>query len=344
MTSAISTKGQDAEEALRQYFLSLGFFVTRGVPFSFSGWEVTDIDLFLYMRKTTITRERINVDIKRKMTPKAIERIFWTKGLKEVLGFDRCIVATTDKRPATREFGLLHDVMIMDGNFLTRLTKHYTHPENKFTEEQLMAQLNNKSIVDSKLTLSSLYRLSKSRLINNLDFNGFNLFHNNVKLSIEEYIASNQKSLPALRLLYLSISFMLLTLDFKSRNLAYLEVEDRRKEIIEGIRFGEAGKKRATEILGTAVALAEKAISGNLFAKNVLQQEIDSQLNEYPAEGLAEYFSKSEVMKNLFNYSIQFHETAFLKNLPLPGQLNPELKSIMGLAVDHLKVDRKKIL
>ena len=313
MAKAKSTKGQDAEEALRQYFLSLGFFVMRGVPFSFSGWEVTDIDLFLYIRKTTITRERINVDIKRKQTPKAIERIFWTKGLQEVLGFDRCIVATTDKRPATREFGSLHDVMIMDGNFLNRLTKHYTYHEAKFTEEQLMDELDCKSIVDTKLTLSSFYRLSKSKLINNFDFNGFNLFHNNVKFAIEEYIASNQKSLPSLRLLYASISFMLLTLDFKSRHLAYLEVDDRKKEIIEGIRFGEAGKQRASEILGTAVALAEKATSGDLFAKNILQQEIDTQLNKYPAEGLAEYFSKSEVMKNLFNYSTQFYEAAFLK-------------------------------
>ena len=344
MVEARSTKGQDAEEALRQYFLSLGFFVTRGVPFLFNEWEVTDIDLFLYMRKTPITRERINVDIKRKMTPKAIERIFWTKGLQKVLGFDRCIVATTDKRSATREFGSIHNVMIMDGNFLNRLTKHYTHLEDKFTEEQLIDQLSCKSLLDAKLTFKTLYRTLKSTLVNNFDFNGFNLFYNNVKFTMEEYIASSKKSSPALRLLYTSISFMLLTLDFKSREFAYLDTEGRKKEIMEGIRFGEAGEQRASEILGTAVALAEKAMNNNLFAKNMLQQEINSQLNEYPAEGLAEYLSKSDIMKKLFDYSKYFNELSYLKALPSPGQLQPELKSIIGLIVDQLNFNRKTIL
>ena len=82
-----------------------------------------------------------------------------------------------------------------------------------------------------------------------------------------------------------------------------------------------------------AIPIIEKILSNEKF-----------RLNKYPAEGLAEYFSKSEVMKNLFNYSTQFYETAFLKSLPFPGQLKPELKSIIALTVDQLDFDRKKIL
>ena len=122
------TKGSIAEEALRQYFLSLGFFVVRSIPFKYKSFDITDIDLLLYSRKNTISRERINVDIKCKKTPQAIERIFWTKGLQEVLGLDNCIVATTDKRPATREFGSLHNVLVLDGNFLTILLKESKNP------------------------------------------------------------------------------------------------------------------------------------------------------------------------------------------------------------------------
>ncbi len=137
---------------------------------------------------------------------------------------------------------------------------------------------------------------------------------------------------------------MLLALDFKSQLLAYLEVEQRKNEIIDGIRFGEAGKKRATEILDTAGALAEKVTAGQFSSNISIKEEIRNQLKSYPAEGLAEFFSRSGVMKNLFNYSLKFHELAFLKEIPTPETLPPELKSISARLVDHLNLDRKKIL
>jgi hypothetical protein len=67
---------------------------------------VTDVDIWLYSRPSPLTRERANVDIKRKKTPQALERIFWAKGLQQVLSLERCVVATTDTRPDVREFGL----------------------------------------------------------------------------------------------------------------------------------------------------------------------------------------------------------------------------------------------
>ena len=34
-------KGQKLEETLRNYFLKAGYYVVRGVPFSFEGFNVT---------------------------------------------------------------------------------------------------------------------------------------------------------------------------------------------------------------------------------------------------------------------------------------------------------------
>jgi len=344
MSTGAKTKGGIAEEALRQYFNSLGFFVSRSVPFLYSSYQITDVDLFLYIKKTPISRDRINVDIKRKRTPQAIERIFWTKGLQEVLGLDGCVVATTDKRPATREFGALHGVIVLDGKALSRLISYYKSQEDVLTEEGLVSSLDFASVVDSKTNWGKLYRECKQELLMNLDFNGFNRFLNHAKFAIDDYIASHNNSEPALRFLYISIAFLLIAVDFKSRHIAYLDSEERKNAFIEGFRYGEAGKKRADEILQTSLALAEHAGSTGLFTRNTLTVEIDRQLASFPAETLASYLSKTDIMKSLFDLGKQFHRKAFSSVLQVPKDLEPELKSIVGLLVDNYGFDRKKVL
>ena len=95
-------KGAVAEEALRAYFCSIGYFVVRSVPFVYKNYEITDVDLWLYVKATSLSAERICVDVKRKRTPQAMERVLWTRGLKDLLGVDRAIVVTTDNRPEIR--------------------------------------------------------------------------------------------------------------------------------------------------------------------------------------------------------------------------------------------------
>ncbi|WP_206206140.1 hypothetical protein, partial [Pseudomonas viridiflava] len=66
-------KGPAAEEAIRNYFLSIGYFVVRGCAFKYNQFDVTDIDLFLYGKSSAFSRERLNADIKNKKTPQALE-------------------------------------------------------------------------------------------------------------------------------------------------------------------------------------------------------------------------------------------------------------------------------
>lgn len=101
------------EELLRNYFLNLGYYVIRGVKYKYEGFDITDVDLYLYGRSSSLTRERINVDIKNKKTPQAFERILWVNGLKELLKFDSCIVATTDQRSVINAFGHLHNLSLI---------------------------------------------------------------------------------------------------------------------------------------------------------------------------------------------------------------------------------------
>jgi hypothetical protein len=40
-------KGAEMEERLRHYFISLSYFVLRGVKYQFNRFDVTDVDLWL---------------------------------------------------------------------------------------------------------------------------------------------------------------------------------------------------------------------------------------------------------------------------------------------------------
>jgi hypothetical protein len=122
MTKALP-RGYQMEELLRRYFIRNGYFTVRGVPFVYEGFDITDVDIWLYDRPSSVSRHRIIVDTKNRSTPRAIERIFWTKGLQKVLDVEQSIVATTDKRSAVSDFGKEQDVLILDGSFLDRLEK-----------------------------------------------------------------------------------------------------------------------------------------------------------------------------------------------------------------------------
>lgn len=70
----ILSKGPKMEELLRNYFLKAGYYVVRGVPFIYEGFDITDIDLWLYGRASSVSREITIVDIKNRKTPQAIEK------------------------------------------------------------------------------------------------------------------------------------------------------------------------------------------------------------------------------------------------------------------------------
>ena len=123
------------EEKLRQYFLKNGYYVVRSIKYKHNTYDITDIDLLLYRKISSLSRERINVDIKNKKSPKAFERILWTKGLQSLLGFDRCVVATSDKNDQVRDFGNRHEVIVFDGHFLLKLNYN---SEDRLSEEEFI--------------------------------------------------------------------------------------------------------------------------------------------------------------------------------------------------------------
>lgn len=323
-------KGEIMEEKLRMYFLQNGYYVARGVKYNFEGNEITDIDLFLYGRVSSVSRIRTNVDIKNKKSPKTFERILWAKGLQELLRFDNCIVATTDKKDVFRKFGLIHNTIILDGNFLQRLT----YDTNvRLSEEDWLSQLN--KIISYKTfpnqSWRSLYENSKSRLLDELDFSGYNS-----TLILLEYFLKNcfnrQKNLTALRASYIILSHSLLILDYILKDIVFLQHEQLNQILSDGFKYGNLGLDGINRTIEMAVKISNSKVSVNEIKKTLEIDELDI---------LKEYFSKAETTKNIFKWSLAFEKLAMHKDLTLPENLDSDLKGALGIMLDFFQINRK---
>jgi len=344
LTKKDLAKGELAEEALKAYFVTLGYFVVRSVPFNYSGYDVTDVDLWLYMKSSPLNRDRTCVDIKRKKTPQAIERVFWTKGLREVLGVERAIVVTTDNRKETREFGSKHNVIVLHGEFLQRIINIFSKTTLRIIEEKLIAELKIPCVMDKNVLWPSFYKGAKATLLVGLNFNGCNQLLSKIRLIIEEYMASNKTSVAMVRLLYVVTAYFLIALDYTTRLISHLDLDSRRTGLAEGFRYGDAGRQRTDEIVDTALKLLVDTSSADIFSSAKIKAEVENQLSQYPADVLAEYVAKSETLNQLFTLGRAFEGLAYELKPPMPDQCPAELKTILGLLCDFFKIDRKKVL
>ncbi len=343
MVKNTGQKGLVAEEALRGYFRNAGYFVVRGIPLVYKRYDVTDVDLWLYVKASSIAAERACVDVKRRKTPQAMERVLWTCGLKEVLGVDRAIVVTSDNRSETRDFGAAHGVGILQGEFLQRVVASFP-PGDRLTEEELFTAMKSPCVVDSAVDWRTWFRRVKAILLDSLNFDGCNSFLLAVKLLLDEYVATGRTSEISVRLLYAVIAYLLVCLDYTSRSFVSLDVAARTSVLTNGFRYGEAGRQRTEEIVQMALQLLADAGKTNLFSGNALRDEFDRQASEYRTEVLGEHFARPESLKGLFPAARFFEDMAYAKTLVRPDGAPSEQKAIIGLLCDLLQHDRKEVI
>lgn len=337
-------KGGNAEEALRDYFLSQGFYVVRGAKVIFRDFHVTDVDLFLYSRPSSFTRERANVDIKKRKTPQAFERILWTKGLMSVLSFERCFVATTDSRPEIARFGARHGVIILDGAFINRLpSPKAANGGPRLSEEEFLAALDVASVGKLGGDWKGSYEQSKARVLYDVDFDAANATLEDLRQLLTT-MASSPADTAARRVCYAVISHFLLVVDYLSSSLPAFDLEGRRKYFEEGFRYGARGKKRAEDIVALAAQLATSVGGRYKNFGTAMQEEIRFQSASLPVGILAEFFAKAGTLKSTFDAAVQFEQAGYSRMPPAPGALQGELQAVIGVLSDYFELDRKSTL
>lgn len=332
-------KGYHMEELLRMYFLRSGYFVVRGVPFIYEGFDVTDIDLWLYNRTSSVSREITLVDSKNKKTPQAIERIFWVHGLLLAVKATNSIVATTDKRQEVKNFGKQLGVVVLDGNFLQRLATA-EQDLSRISDEEFFGKVNEYALNKLDGDWKGRLRHCKGLLASSLSFDSCNEWMLHGKFFAEQCITrKNQREL-ALRSLYLVCSFISIGLDFVMKEISFTDTAERIKTIKEGFTYGSRGSDGIKNIVNVASGLIEENVKDGSSIAHQVRMNVNQKFSALNTGVLGEYFSKNEVAKSLFNTAKEFEQLAMNRDFNSHGSSSSELKSFLYCMLDFWNIDR----
>lgn len=339
-TQQALSKGEKLEELLRSYFLKTGYYVVRGVPFAYEGFDVTDIDLWLYSRTSSVSREITLVDAKNKKTPQAIERIFWVQGLRIATKATNAIIATTEKRQEVKDFGRDLGVLVLDGNFLRKLANSDTPNVMRLSDEEFFSRI--KEYFLSKLDGDWKKRIifSKSLLAKSLSFDSCNEWLEQGKFFAEQSITKKIQRETALRCLYLICSFIAIAIDYCMKELSFHEQPERSALIKDGFTYGSKGSSGLKKVLNVATRLIEEHANDGLAVSRQMRSSFERQLAQLNTAILGEFFSKNEVAKTLFAVAKEFEQLAMTRKFVSHEHASIELRSMLFCLIDYWGINR----
>lgn len=338
-------KGTALEEVLRAYFLRAGFFVVRGVPFSIEGEDLTDVDLWLYERPTGTTRRVQIVDVKAKSKPKAVERLFWAKGVAHALDVDGAYVATTDKRQCLRQIASKLDLVLIDGTDLQRIRdSSHVDVTERMTDEDLIKELSavdkqrkNKELQNTRLailaTLSSGF--GPSSVARSLD-----LFQCLAATTVSSY-PNSEGAIASGRLAYLASAIVCESLDYVSVAAPFRAVEERRELMLNAVRYGAIGRENGRRTLSLAIELVRKYAPGGSSLAKTVESGLEADLNAIPAEIIADQAARMLKDGQLFSVGRELEQAAYLQPCPTFDALSTGAKSFFGALLDYANVRRE---
>ena len=345
MTGKRGTKGILLEETLRAYFIRAGLFAIRGIPLSVDGEELSDVDIWLYETPTGSSRRRLILDAKSKTKPKAIERLFWTKGVHDFLRVDGAYIATTDTRPLLKRISRDLGVLVLDGADLKRMMESGKVLFSDRLHEEDMEDLIR--AVDQSRGNKQLYRSYrdlKASLIEefgsgttNRAIDAFAFFSN---AFIKSHPMSDAASV-CLRLAYLAASFAAIAFDYILTGVSFRSHKERRNTIANVIRYGFEDEASGLEKVRIATALVEKYTpNGRTVAQN-LEQAIRRDIERIPADEVADYVVNNLRNRRGFEFGRSLEWRAFCRNLIGFDALNSDEKSFIGLLLDYSGISRE---
>ena len=347
MSAKNGQKGYEREELLRAYFIRAGLYAARGVPLFLDGVDLTDVDIWLYERPTGSSRRRQIVDVKAKTRSKAIERLFWTKGLYQFLEVDGAYIATNDNRPLLKEMSRRLGLSVLDRADIDRMAaSDKVLLPNRISEEDLKNKI--EGFDDSRRNKKSrdAYSDLKAALIDGFGRGTVNRALEHVAGFSGTLVSCHPNSNGAevnLRLLYVAASITAIALDFAMTKVSFKSADERRKTILNVIRYGEEDKTRAFEKVRIAAALIEKyATNGSAVAQTV-NQAIQSDYSKIPAEIIADHILKNLKADGLFRLARNLESRAFDQNLLGFDDILAEEKSFLGVLLDFSRIDRASV-
>lgn len=333
-------KGEQMEELLRSYFIKAGYYVVRGVPFCYKSFDVTDIDLWVYGRVSSVSREITIVDIKNKRTPQAIERIFWTKGLQFAVGATNAIVATTDYRAEVKDFGREQGILVLDGNFMSKLSRSDSVVSNRITEEELFSMIDEYAL--AKLDGDWKGRLvdCKKQLLKGLSFDSCNLWLEHGRFFANQHLSRSGHGEFTLRALYIICSYVAIAIDYMHKEMSFMDEAEKESILRSGFKYGDRGVKGKNEIINASMGLVQQYAENGTAISNQVKKNIDIAFDSIPSEILSNFFSMSDAGKNVFQAARELERLGMAREFMHHSKSSMEVRALLGCLIDYWKLDR----
>ncbi len=339
----MTKKGETLEELVRHYFERQGFFALRSVPYRFGGEEITDIDVWLYHRPAASARMRAVVDVKSKKSPKALERVLWTKGLQTALRCDKAIVATTDASRSVARFGREQNVTVLTKSFLDRLEKNL-EPAVRLSLDALIEKINEYRSHKQDGDWIKQLEVSKSALVSLPGFLAFNKIIPAFSFFSQRAYTRPQFREQATRCAFLCASLACVALDTALEPLAFEDLPNRVDAIQNGIAFGDSGDGRTKRAIDDVLAVIGESMDNGKVVAVQARTSIMKRFEAVRADIIAEYFSREHNAATLFNVARELDREGYSLKSPTPQNLSNESKSALGVFLDFVGVQRTYLL
>lgn len=340
---AVAQKGASLEELVRAYFARQGFFALRGVSYRFDEEEITDIDVWLYGRQTASVRTRTVVDVKDKRSPKAFERVLWTRGLQLAIGADRAVVATTETSPKVVAFAQQQKVALLSKGFLERLSKNLD-TAGRLSTEDLNTSVNLYSSHKQDGDWIRVLSNAKSAVVSLSGFPAFNKVISSFRFFAERTETRPHHREQAIRCAYLCAALACIALDSALERSQYEDSGTKYQNIMTGVTYGDSGDGRVQSSISRVLRVIAGGMENGKVIARQAEDSFEAIFKEVRADIIAEYFVREQNSSYLFSVAKELDAAAFAIKLPVGATLTIEARSIVGIFSDFVGTNRRSLI
>ena len=332
----MTNKGFKTEELLRNYFLRAGFFVVRGINIKVNETDLTDADLWIYERSATFARRRTIIDIKDKKRPQAAERLFFVKGLSEVLNVEGAGVVTTDKNPTLRDLAKKNKILWIDGDDIQRIkASRHLQSVNRLAEEELVTLIDKVDKTRGGRENRNIYELVKSSLGDRFGTSSANIALDSFGYFSTETVKSHPNSESAktlIRLSYYAASLAAISMDYSSVDTALRPLDERLEHTASAIRFGSDQSETDKKMKWLELALNTVGNGSSIYKQ--VKAKFMTEAERIPAEDLAQIITRYSNSNTLFEVARTLEAAAFNDEAVSFDELTTSAKSFIGALLD----------
>jgi hypothetical protein len=301
--------------------------------------DITDVDVWLYIKSGGAFRFKAIVDIKNRKSPKAIERVLWARGLQKRATADRAIVVTTDTSQQVVGFANEMGVQIIGKDLLLRLEKKLP-PQSRISIEEFEELIKSYPGYKSDSNWLDLIKNCKSKLVGSNPFQSFNGAVQSFRYFASKSSTMTQHHDTAVRCAVLCAAIAAVALDSAMETVAFDAHEIRYATLLDGIVYGEGQEGRVQNTMKVLLEVVSQSSENGRAMASQIKASIDSQFGRVRADIIAEYFSREANAASLFSVARELEALAHSNADVDLSRVSNETKSILGVFLDYLEIPR----